>query len=1056
MGATCSESGLKAMSAVMDMDGRSVVHTVDGQWLMQEYPVEVTHARQRPLSLLERFVLQAFNDINGCTARDIITQFGLAPLLVESTLRTLKLCNVVDSVDMIEDINSTNDDHLELQRELKEVLDRLTLVGTTKEQQEELLRQRDILQTQLQELKNVPEMDSGDRYGQMKYNVNALGKEALLNKHLKEPTETKIYSFLRCMSSGNLHLRGGPSIDKAGIEGGWPEPNTSFWSNEPQSKFTALDPTINEVEQALTLLNSNDEIEINSIEILDSRYEEREVYAPLHFTLTMTQEEKRPEWFVHLEREHLPRVRWIEDQLHNVKTLSSDLTKHLANSLPPVKGMNPTSVKNASPLVRMDRLFGQEASHEGILVVNEHERLTKMVDLPLPNLDRLLTTRTMVCLSSKLKKDYQFDQTEELSPPNFTIPGQGIPMNPGTIAMNSGFFETGFISITVEDGYVYLPVLCHSGERGLKLVVKVDTSLRKLLNSEHCFLMTGAPADLNDWIQDMVANISFKKAETIIPAFIEIRDRLHETANPLGLTYMHQVVKVVLEAYSSNLSNSEKAISEMLISIEQAQISQDEKGQCWKSIESFLYTQAIEGSTSGKDASDLMPLWQSVRHRKAQLSWEEMASLENTLLGNCSWTRFEINRHMERLVKDLAVGNQRTVSDLAGMMNDLQTTGVINKELHAELKKTKAGRNIFTHGYDLDADLKHTLEAIKTLRLLATLTDPIDDPRWNKPQENRDFAWNFSFEELNQYITYCFNIMKQHGKTRDFTQSLWVDGLNTRLPASYPFIPFAMIDTLDSITSLKMGLDGQLLKQRVLKDASSNWEAKLEAPDNYLLPDEVLTTIYQLTSYGLEKEAKQIAKSLLARVPLPSSIEALLNEVNLAEETLKQIPRIDAIIRWKRTIEAPDFASSLHALSIAEEESLERMGKDLNKKLLKDALEVYFGSEQDLQIIESGIVEVSQFISKNPEWTPTLNSLEGLMLERCKRQLNRGSENEKIAWLERITKTTLADTSLGGFKKKLDDTRKDIMGKKAQAKKQATKSKQPKKGKKPKKRGGKK
>ena len=46
---------------------------------MQVYPVEVTHARQRSLTLLEHYVLKAFNTISGCTARDIINQFGLDP-----------------------------------------------------------------------------------------------------------------------------------------------------------------------------------------------------------------------------------------------------------------------------------------------------------------------------------------------------------------------------------------------------------------------------------------------------------------------------------------------------------------------------------------------------------------------------------------------------------------------------------------------------------------------------------------------------------------------------------------------------------------------------------------------------------------------------------------------------------------------------------------------------------------------------------------------------------------------------------------------------------------
>ena len=109
MAATCSESGLKAMSDAVQLPDRATIHTVDGHWMMQEFPVEVTHARQRSLTLLEHHILKAFNHVKGCTARDIITQFGLDSLLVDSTLRTLKLCNTIDSVDEVSVKNPTDD-----------------------------------------------------------------------------------------------------------------------------------------------------------------------------------------------------------------------------------------------------------------------------------------------------------------------------------------------------------------------------------------------------------------------------------------------------------------------------------------------------------------------------------------------------------------------------------------------------------------------------------------------------------------------------------------------------------------------------------------------------------------------------------------------------------------------------------------------------------------------------------------------------------------------------------------------------------------------------------
>ena len=53
------------MSDAMQLPGKTTIHTVDGHWLMQVYPVEVTHARQRSLTLLEHYILKAFNAIPG-------------------------------------------------------------------------------------------------------------------------------------------------------------------------------------------------------------------------------------------------------------------------------------------------------------------------------------------------------------------------------------------------------------------------------------------------------------------------------------------------------------------------------------------------------------------------------------------------------------------------------------------------------------------------------------------------------------------------------------------------------------------------------------------------------------------------------------------------------------------------------------------------------------------------------------------------------------------------------------------------------------------------------
>lgn len=1025
MAATCSESGLKAMSDAMQLPGKSTIHTVDGHWLMQVYPVEVTHARQRSLTLLEHYILKAFNAIPGCTARDIINQFGLDPLLVDSTLRTLKLCNTIDSIEEPDSKNPNDDAILDLNKELKDVLERLAVDGGNEEELDELKRKRSVLQQQIDQLNQTTETKDEDRFTRMKFEVNALGKEALVNKYLKEPTEMKTYSFVRCMTTGEVYIIGGNALEHDAIEGGWPGKGGTLWQNKPKGKWSQVEPTRGEIERVLSSLHTNEVVEINTIEVLESPHENREVHLPLHFTLTVGHEDRKQEWLVHLQREHVPRVHWIESHLQQLNSQHPSLLKHLANSLPKPKGMSPTSVKNASPLVRLDRLVAQERTQQGILVVHEHEQLTRLIDMPLTSLDNLLTSRTMVCLSKQLKKNYKFRHTDDSMPPSFTIPSNDI-MAPGTIAMGTGFFETGFISIPISSNEdLRLPVLCHSKKRGEKTVAKVDEYLRTLLSPEHLFLMTNAPADLDQWIQAMISGIKSAKTEDILSALKDIQSKLSLAVGAVGLAYMHTAVEAFVDRFAPTCLNSNESIKALLEIVEEAHVSPDQKANCWATIERSIHAVAVEASSSEKN-SDLFVLWTAVRQRKQALPWEEMAHLEDTLIGNCTMTRFEVNRHMELIVKDLIVGNRRPVSDLAGMLSDLRKIDVIDEKLHSELKKTKAGRNMLTHEHDMDADLPHTLEAIKTMRLLATLTDPIDDPRWATKDEYQNFSWNFSVEGIHQYLNQCLGLARALGKEHKFTQALWFNGLQTRLPISYTEIPFDVAETLQNITELKCGLTGDSIKEKILKDAASEWAQSLETPMQYAIPSEVIEAGKKLSKHGLEKDAKNIAEALLKQVPIQSTLEALLEEVNHAGETLEMISPTNAIIRWKRTIEHSEFSVQLDGLGQANKEALTRMGRTNTEKLLKTALEHWFGKDFSLKSIESGIEVLDGFISTHPGWDRVLSTLENWMEERCRRVLKQGTEGDMLTWLEEMTNKTLKTTKLTRFKTKLQAMQKNL------------------------------
>ena len=267
-----------------------------------------------------------------------------------------------------------------------------------------------------------------------------------------------------------------------------------------------------------------------------------------------------------------------------------------------------------------------------------------------------------------------------------------------------------------------------------------------------------------------------------------------------------------------------------------------------------------------------------------------------------------------------------------------------------------------------------------------------------------------------------------------------------------------MAETLQNITDLKCELSGDSIKEKVLKDAALGWAQTLEAPKQYAIPSEVIEASKELSKHGLEKDAKNIAEALLKQVEKPTTLKALLDEVNHAGETLELITPQNAIIRWKRTIEHNEFIVKLEDLGQAEEDALTRMGKTNSENLLKNALKQWFGKDYSLQSIESGIKAIDGFITTNPEWDRILSQLENWMSERCNQVLNKGTEENMLAWLEKMTNETLETTNLTRFKIKLQTTlmnleRKIERAKKNDEGKSKTKAQSGKKGKKSK--GGK-
>ncbi len=1031
------------MSNVVKNDGLAVIHTVDGMWRVKHFPVAVVHARQRPLSLLERFVLKALIQVQGCTVEDLVAQFGLERGLVESTLRVIKHCNLID----LEDVSGENDDRRTersmLEAELKTILETLAHSSGTKDYQEkrkDLEAKKLVLQDQIRGMDREIKEQMNQQVHRQRYSVNTDGKEAHANGFLKEPVEMKTYSFVRCMSSGQLFMMGNANLPSNALEEDWerePELNQPDWTNFVNNHHADSLPNQLEVENALGKAYPNDTIEINSIEMLGEKYLDGEAHIPIHLTLALSIEKKSPEVHVHLARNELQNLTWMDELMSQPKNMKS-FVKHVSQVLPKPTG-DPAPVAAAYPLARLDRMLAIEVSREGMLVSYKAEQLTKNIDLEMMNLDRLLANRTSICLDSKMKKDYTFkDQTDE-HPTSITVPAKTAKMSKGSLAVQSGYAEAGILALKIASGETFtLPVLTFSPKRGEKITVKIDAYLRDTLSAKHCFLMSSHESDLKAWIGEAVAGLPSDNAPKLLEMFRTLAGEIYERANPTGHPSIEACFVALLDHHQTTLIEA-NLLPEVLKLVEKMPANETEKQNVWKYVERVLHHQTIENSAGKGNESEIFRLWTQVRKRTLNLPWEDMAKLEHSIVDSCTMTRFEVNRHLEDKVKELSLGANLPLGHLADMLDRLIQRNIISEEQNKKLKKFKAFRNIFTHKRDLDATLDITLESISILRLLDTLNPDTKDKRYEASDESRQFDWNFTPEALTTYLSTLNIHCKMFKPPHLMDQVMWLDAVINRLPLAYAEHPAEILTLLSEVNSSPHDLNTEHMAQRVVETACRNLAEQLPPAINYTVDEGVEEILMLLTQHQLELEAKTLVKKRLAEVPYPASASALFDEIASSSSVTKYLPESEVRIRWKRAIEQSSFDSDFEQLGQAGEHHMDAMSKDLQKLLLKPIIQRQLDVGLPLKTLAANIVELSEFMTNHPQWEKAVNGLENFTAERIIHVLKNQDSRDK--WLADLVENELAFTPLTLLKKRLTKHLKDRAAKQAKkAEKESTSS----------------
>ena len=190
----CSEDAKAALNhiAYRKNSGSSPVHTIEAIWPMQRCPVQAQLSRERPLSLLEKYTLRAFNEIPGVSAAQIAHKLGLKePELIQETLDSLVRAEAIQTVSG----ETTDAEITDLQEDLARLQLGLEANAYHGAVRRNMQRKMERLQAQIEQQSNPKRMTLRQKIAAglerllgFKAKVTKEGKDQLAKGKIVEPT----------------------------------------------------------------------------------------------------------------------------------------------------------------------------------------------------------------------------------------------------------------------------------------------------------------------------------------------------------------------------------------------------------------------------------------------------------------------------------------------------------------------------------------------------------------------------------------------------------------------------------------------------------------------------------------------------------------------------------------------------------------------------------------------------------------------------------------------------------------------------------------------------
>jgi len=989
----CSEDAKAALNhiAFRKKAGSSPVHTIEAVWPMQRCPVQAQLSRERPLSLLEKYTLRAFNEIPGVSAAEIAMKLGLKePELIQETLDSLIRAEAIQTSSA----KSEGADTSELQADLERLQLGLETNAYHGAVRRNMQRKVERLQAQIEQQSNPKRMSMRQKIAAgfqrllgFTAKVTRSGREQLSKGKIVEPTMVQVYDIARCLGTNKLIMLRGDGSVVSGLH--LQRFSTSDWAPVGKSMKKPSTPTAKEVQQALQAADGTEQVNILRLEqVGDSNQLEQ---LQICITLSVSHENGSPVFAVHRKGSSSQRLSWIEAYLAENQEVEALLLKRFEEEMK-IK----TRVQSTAKPHKIEPLVSAMAhvkrnissSSKTMLLLNQHEALLTEISSK-DDYDALVQNRTIVTYPQGLKntKVEPQDQTNALI---ISIPPSKTKVPTHTIASQDFMLRLTKVTVFSERNNleVRLPVVVFDEDQGNQFLSEANTFLRKeVKDPRERYLFTRSMPDFSAWLKEEVLNA--KGMKNLAACYRKALELGQGSTFNIFQLFMDEVFTERMDFFEPDMIGRVAEFMRMFSDIQGV-------GESWSMFEPKLQQSIFESVLSERSDHVLSEAWRGHASGKKPLPWEDAARLEHAWVGHCDSTKFNASRFFEETVLELAGSKDMTTENVAKALTALKKKGVLSSDLFLRADQVRRERNHFTHTAELKADLEYTLRLISVMREVAALGQAPTQGPWKK-EEGTEWSSALTVSESEAYVKKASNLLKENGDQTS-NGNVWVGSLMQSLPPTIDEIPLGLMEQLIAAPKLTRGYQFTDVLTRLVESGLKTWMKNLPPSENFELPESVRSLMSLLDQAGMERELANLKESYLKGVKPLTTYKELQRELELLNGGDLPFTKEDFSIRWKRSVKESTFMATFEDLAGVTPTQFDLITRNVKTDLVARAVrtELKDINDGDVKGVKSLCDKIQAFAGEGQPWYTIVKEKDGFMASEMDSKIRAGGDPVKL------------------------------------------------------------